>query len=270
MSTLEPEIDQTQKELEKLVPFSEARVFRTDKGFILRDVDDETWCKYVPFDDIDRVKTEVAYRTLDPVRISAMKAMQLPKMTELSKEVLDEFESEFENLCTQCNVEDQEIIISSLWADDDTTQTEQTTQKSSQRSTDSLTKTDVIQQHFGTLTPYVDDYIQNTYETEEEHTTHLPALTHSFPVTVSNKYGPLSYQHSVLEEDPASQEDLDEKQDIELPSELLPNLIRAHLDVGPKDDKNAKNETPNDEIPEPEPEPEFDDWTLFKNSIPTG
>ena len=272
MSTLEPEIDQTQKELEKLVPFSEARVFRTDKGFILRDVDDETWCKYVPFDDIDRVKTEVAYRTLDPVRISAMKAMQLPKMTELSKEVLDEFESEFENLCTQRNDEDQEMIISSLWADDDTTQTEQTIQKSSQRSTDSLTKTDVIQQHFGTLTPYVDDYIQNTYETEEEHTTHLPALTHSYPVTVSNKYGPLSYQHSVLEEDPASQEDLDEEQDIELPSELLPNLIRAHLDVGPKDgsDKNAKNETPNDEIPEPEPEPEFDDWTLFKNSIPTG
>ena len=54
---------ESQEKIERLVPFSEAKVFRTSTGFVVRDSNDDDWCKFIPFDDLDRIQTKVAYQT---------------------------------------------------------------------------------------------------------------------------------------------------------------------------------------------------------------
>jgi hypothetical protein len=273
------------------VPFSEARVFRTEKGFIIKDKEDDTWIKHVPFDDLDRIKTEVACKTLDPVRINAMKTMPLPVMTELPQDLIEEFETDFEQLCKESISPDQEsdlIHLSSLWTDDSTDAPVKPTNHDQPENL-TLTRQDVIQNQFGSLTPYLDDYINNTYEVEENHATHLPSLTQSYQVSVSNKYGPLSYQNSILEDDPIIEEDLEDPENNIYPSTLLPNLVRAHLHdrMGtPEQPRMGTPESPKIETPIPKEEnlnqtdqdenelmnqPEnIDEWAMLKNSIPPG
>ena len=299
ISTLAPEADLQHKELEKFVPFSEARVFRTDKGFIVKDNDDDTWCKLIPYDDLDKVKTEVAYRTLNPIQINAMKTMPLPIMTEISKNTLDEIETDFEQVCKQSNyelLEHNTIHISSLWATDDSNQHNARTLNSPNQQDLTLTREDVLQQHFGTLRPYIEDYTNNTYEVEENHTTHLPALTNSYQVSVSNKFGPLSYQNSVLDNDPLEEEDLDDSSSNDhhsnniFPSDLLPNLVKAHLSTNrmgtPVNQKQTHqkreaeqqetsdidqiNTNQNENLEPEESLEDLDEWTMLKNSIPPG
>ena len=84
-----------------MVPFSEAKVFRTDRGFIIKDNDDQEWCKYIPFDDLDRIKTDIACRTLEPEQITAMKTMPIPSFSKHPKDLLDEIQASFEKLCTK-------------------------------------------------------------------------------------------------------------------------------------------------------------------------
>ena len=159
-------------------------------------------------------------------------------MTEISKDILDEIETDFEQVCKQSNyelLEHNTIHISSLWATDESNQHNTSTLNSPNQQDLTLTREDVLQQHFGTLRPYIEDYTNNTYEVEENHTTHLPALTNSYQVSVSNKFGPLSYQNSVLDNDPLDEEDLDDSSSNDhhdnniFPSDLLPNLVKAHL-----------------------------------------
>ena len=83
------------------MPFSEAKVFRTDRGFIIKDNDDQEWCKYIPFDDLDRIKTDIACRTLEPEQITAMKTMPIPSFSKHPKDLLDEIQASFEKLCTK-------------------------------------------------------------------------------------------------------------------------------------------------------------------------
>jgi hypothetical protein len=259
------------------VPFSEARVFRTDKGFIIKDKDDDEWCKYIPFDDLDRIKTEVAYRTLKPEQITAMKDMPTPSLKKYPKDLLDDIEISFEKLCSaeEQPEEEEEVIRPSVitgqqpdnsfhsknrpyagpadaiqrWVDQgkkairsltpplkissirvlqDSDDDQEPDNQSTNSTTTILTKHDVIKHHFGTLTPFIQDYTRDQYEVEEEHTIHLPSIP------TFNKFGPLSYQRSVLQDDPVTQEDFDdirlkEIQITNLKEEETPSLLDSYL-----------------------------------------
>jgi len=68
-----------------------------------------------------------------------------------------------------------------------------------------LSRSDIMEHHFKTLTPFIEDYIKTEYELEEEPALHIPQLKEPG----SSRYGPLSYQRTVLEEDPILSEDFD-------------------------------------------------------------
>ena len=87
---------EAQENIEKLIPSSDAKVFRTSTGFVVRDVHDNEWCKFIPFDDLDKVQTKVALKTLEPSRIAAMELMPLPSIMPVTQDILDEYEVEFE------------------------------------------------------------------------------------------------------------------------------------------------------------------------------
>ena len=90
-----------QETIEKMVPYSEAKVFRTKSGFVIRDKEDEEWCKFVPFDDIDRIQTEIARKNLDPIIINAMDTMPLPELTMVPQDIIDELKQDMESAYTQ-------------------------------------------------------------------------------------------------------------------------------------------------------------------------
>ena len=185
--------------IEQLVPFTEARVFRTKTGFIVRDNEDEDWCKFVPFDDIDRIQTEIACKNLDPIIVEAMDAMPIPELTIVPPEVFEELAQDIEKAYTQ---EIETIQINAIGSSVDIP-----TMPPQSSSSSILTREDLILHHFGSLAPYVDDYTRDSYEVEENHTTHLPRLAQAQPSRSSS--GPLSYQKTVLRNDPITTENFE-------------------------------------------------------------
>lgn len=147
-----------QEKVERLIPYSEAKVYRTKNGFVVRDNNDDQWCKFVPFDDLDRVATKVACRTLEPARIEAMELMPLPSFVSVPKEALQEYETELEH----SSIQDREVArqapatvhIESL------RMTEEPTFE------DELTSGDLIKNQFGSLAPYIEDYFNDQYDIE--------------------------------------------------------------------------------------------------------
>ena len=182
-----------QETIEKMVPYSEAKVFRTKSGFVIRDKEDEEWCKFVPFDDIDRIQTEIARKNLDPIIINAMDTMPLPELTMVPQDIIDELKQDMESAYTQDSLLIQLDAIGF-------TNTEETPHHQPSSSS-VLSREDLILHHFGSLAPYVDDYTRDNYELEENHTTHLPRLAQAHPKSLSRS-GPLSYQKTVLRNDP--------------------------------------------------------------------
>jgi len=273
------------------VPFSEAMVFRTEKGFIIKDKEDEQWNKYIPFDDLDHLKTKIACKTLEPARINAMKTIPIPKMVELPKEILDDIETDLEKLCnkpeedSEDSDEEQEenIQIASLHISPEDQEDQE--DEEDQDSAFTLTSDDLMKHQFGTLTPYVDDYTKENYEIEENLDTHQPTLARAYSIPISNKYGPLSYQHSLLLEDTAECEDFDKntrrKSDLtdtddecEPPSSLYPSSYEQHLSLQESLPQQAKESPLNnikpieDDIPGPIEDPDI--WTLIQQSLPSG
>ena len=276
-----------------MVPFSEARVFRTDKGFIVKDKEDHEWCKYVPFDDLDLLKTKIAYKTLKPHQIAAMESMPIPSMEELPKDVLEDLETSFEKLCMSIGAQSDKQSFSGLngsFSGPTQVSNQQATDNkplrissirsvsgsSDSHSTMTLTKDDVVLNHFGTLAPFVDDYIQDFYELEEEHSVHLPSIVKA-GIPTSNRYGPLSYQNSVLEEDPVLEEDLETStttsdciKRIEETKNLTSPLLKTYLSQQqPASKQTAKHilDKTNDIPLTPS---ETDLWTIFQESLPSG
>jgi hypothetical protein len=191
--------NESRKQMEKLVPYSEAKVFRTTSGFIIRDKEDDDWCKYIPFDDIDRLQTDIACKKLDPAIVKAMEEMPLPEYVKIPEKIIKELQQTIEESYEESSKEDRTVHISALTSDIDVPDIPSTMQ---------LSREDMLQHQFGTLNPYVEDYLQDTYEIEENHATHLPKLSKSNQ-RGSSKYGPLSYQHTVLKNDPIITEDFD-------------------------------------------------------------
>ena len=197
--------EEERRKIEQLVPYTEAKVFRTKSGFIVRDKEDDEWCKFIPFDDVDRLQTDIACKNLSPARIKAMEEMPLPEYINIPKEVIEELRQTMEQAYNQENYDDQlqTVHVAALSYEDDTPGLPSTIQP---------TREEMLQNHFGTLTPYVDDYIRDSYEIEENHATHLPKLSKSNQ-RGSSKYGPLSYQHTVLKYDPIVSEDFEKQKE---------------------------------------------------------
>jgi hypothetical protein len=189
---------ESKTQIEKMVPYSEAKVFRTKNGFVIRDKEDEDWCKFVPFDDIDRLQTEIACKNLDPIVIQAMDAMPLPELTEVPSELIDELSNDIENIYK----EESTIQIDALGSSADIPEIP------TQPSSSILTREDLILHHFGSLAPYIDDYTRDSFETEEDHTMHLPRLSQAQP-KLSSRSEPLSYQRTVLKQNPLTTEDFE-------------------------------------------------------------
>ena len=301
VSAIDSEIDkEEQKRLEKLVPYSEAKVFRTKKGFVIKDAQDEEWCKFVPFDDLDRVQTEVACRTLEPARIEAMDLMPLPMFTPVPEEFFREYERDFEKVCKESSSHHQQegsttVHINTLSFGDD--------MPNSQDPLDmSLTREDLMRSHFGSLAPFVDDYANNTFEIEENFTTHIPSLA-QHNTGQSSIASPLSYQKALLKSDPIISEDFDIprkpkteslycsaasvkgsdtepeiEEDDDFPSSLVPSTYERKLLIEEDNEKRKKAGLPalaekhpsdQEEFEDPLEEPEeLDEWEILRNSLP--
>ena len=269
------------QKIETLVPYSEAKVFRTSTGFVVQDKDDEEWCKFLPFDDLDRVQTNVALRTLEPARIAAMDAMPLPTLAWVSQDQLKDFEKDFEQICIQDQVQNKDEKI-------------ETVQISSLRTTEDDIPTEPIRQPFMTL----DDLILSQFEESQgqmEPTTHFPMRNNTRNVNSGSGRSPLSYQQTVLQDDPILTEDFDRKKaedeeslivsatsqyasedetdDDDLPSSLRPSQFEQDLYQSTKQikkgTKEGRKETESfSEDEDWERNYDIDDWSLLKNSMP--
>ena len=184
----------TGKELEQLLPYSEAKIFRTDKAFIVQDKHDEQWVKVIHFDDVDRIQTEIACRTLEPARVAAMRSMPLPTLLPIAQEEIEEFEKEFEQICIREQEQSEQTgrhsvdiaHISSIRTEDDMPEG---------LANDQISIEQFIQSHYGHPL------------THQETSIHTPSVKTIIPQ--SSEHGPLSYQQTVLHEDPVLTEDFD-------------------------------------------------------------
>ena len=304
------------------MPFSEAKVFRTDRGFIIKDNDDQEWCKYIPFDDLDRIKTDIACRTLEPEQITAMKTMPIPSFSKHPKDLLDEIQASFEKLCTKTQQpgeqEEEEQPRPSLlqgeqpdnsfhskdkpysgpadaiqrWVEEGQRLLPKKTIKilsirpaedpTDSQSNMTLSKQDVIRHTFGTLTPFIQDYTRDIYEVEEDHTLHLPSIP------TFNRFGPLSYQRSILQEDPILHEDLEENKLNNIPigfpetEKEAPSLLDSYLQQQQPTQKHKtiatasqqqQNHTQTEDTDGADAfeslcEMELDIWDVFQKSMP--
>jgi len=291
----EYENQETKENIERLVPFSEAKVFRTSTGFVVRDSHDDDWCKFIPFDDLDRVQTKVAYQTLEPARIAAMESMPLPVMRAVPKEALDDFEKEFQKIC-KAEREQAQTQSTMAKAVIETMRIETLTTSDPSR----LTREDLIEYEFGSLASFVDDYTQDVYEAEEKVVGNLPSLsqfsTASYPESslyyAESTYesGPLSYQKTVLKENPLLSENFErptKTESLVCNSSLVADFNNHHEDCLPSSTNlspfekelqfasktEIKHEAPRlegeSENPD-EPETYFTEWQLLKQSMPEG
>jgi len=236
-----------QEEIERLVPFSEAKVFRTSTGFVVRDSHDPEWCKFIPFDDLDKIQTKVAYKTLEPSRIMAMESMPLPSMTPVPSSFLEEYEQEFERVCREeretakAKLNTIEVHIETMRLGDD----DNLYQESSGR----LTYDDLVSNQFGTLAPYVNDYVTDTYEVEEEEGTYMPSLSQASTasqsgssqlkiISHSSEASPLSYQKTVFKDNPYLSEDFES----ETKTESL--ICSALSDINQYDEESDRDDLP--------------------------
>ena len=285
--------EETKEKIEKLVPYSEAKVFRTDTGFVVRDNQDEDWCKFIPFDDLDRVQTRAACKTLEPARINAMRTMPLPSFTAVPKEFLDEYEKDFEKICLEDRekAKEETEMISTVQICTLTLENDEPL-----RSSTRLTREDLMKHQFGTLAPYVEDYTNDVYEVEENFTTHMPSLTQA-ESHKSSMRSPLSYQKTVLRNDPLISEsfekkrpgkteslynsatseqgsDMDDNEDNndndDALSSLIPSSLERKLYLIEQEERRKKQPrlTEEDEFDLPPLEEDIDDWTLLKRSMP--
>ena len=271
-----------------MVPYSEAKVFRTKTGFVIRDKEDDDWCKFVPFDDIDKLQTEIACKNLDPIVIQAMDAMPIPELTSVPPQIIEELKQDIENAYKE---EHPLISIDTIGSSADIPHMPSPSSI--------LTREDLIQHQFGSLAPYIDDYTRETYEIEENHTTHLPRLVQA--KTRTSRTGPLSYQKTVLKEDPITtenfenrrrprsnslycsgtseqgsdneEEEEDEEEEDSLPTSLEPSAMEEVLfraeELNIQSDILSKKTS--EDIDEFEATPEYEeltDWEIIKNSLP--
>jgi hypothetical protein len=270
--------------VERLIPYSEAKVYRTKNGFVVRDNNDDQWCKFVPFDDLDRVATKVACRTLEPARIEAMELMPLPSFVPVPKEALQEYETELEH----SSIQDREVAKQAPT----TVHIESLRMTEEPTFEDELTSEDLIRNQFGSLAPYIEDYFNDQYDIEEEIDAHLPSLigqnqTETTYLSISDK-SPLSYQRTVFDENPLLSENFEERRvkteslicsassDIEsdgedIPSSLIPSLYEHKLNDASKNKRRGSKHVAklalveeNEEVEETE----LTDWQLFRRSMP--
>jgi len=176
------------------VPSSEGRIYRTETGFVIKDKDDEDWCKFIPFDDLDKIQTEVAIRTLEPARVAAMKTMPIPSLTRVSERHLKEYENEFEQIC----INDRQEAASRMQTETNDTKTIHVTSIVTEDDTpieiprSLLTQDEIFQSQFNLGIP----------------TTHFHNRTQSDSTIRS----PLSYQQTVLQDNPALTESFEKPQ----------------------------------------------------------
>ena len=275
MSYLDKE---SQERVERLIPSSDAKVFRTSTGFVVRDIHDSDWCKFIPFDDLDKVQTKVAYRTLESSQIEAMESMPLPSMVPVSEEILKEMETEFEKICLEDkeqkeNIEQHEFsetecIIDTMYGIE---------------IDEGLTEDHLIQNQFGSLGPYIEDYTRDEFEVEEDPNAHLPSLSGASTVDFYTKseVSPLSYQKTIFQENPNISEDFDHRPeslicassevgpDIECENDELPSSI-----IASKYEQNIQKRKSRVEIKEQEnlgqEIQDLDYWSLIKQHMPPG
>jgi len=271
----------TQDRVEKLIPYSDAKVFRTKTGFVVRDCQDEEWCKFIPFDDLDKITTEVACRNLEPARIEAMSLMPLPLMIPVPREALKEYEQELEHSCIldreRAKQAPTTVHIASLRI---------TSEDISPQ--DRLTREDLIRTQFGNLAPYIEDYLNDEYEVEEEEDIHNPSLISgtsqsSYTLISASDRSPLSYQKTVFEENPLKTEDFEDKSadteslicsassepedEGDLPSSLVPSLYEGSLKRNIRKKKKVEKKEEIQETEE-EQEKELTNWEFIKESLP--
>jgi len=264
----------SQDKVEKLIPSSDAKVFRTSTGFVVRDVHDPDWCKYIPFDDLDRIQTKVAYKTLNQSQIEAMESMPLPSMVPVPREVLQDMEVEFENICRQekerANLESEDFvpdyIIDALEAYEPESR---------------LSMDDLVQNQFGTLAPYISDYVNDEFEVEEDSDAHLPSLSQFGSADeyygAASEISPLSYQKTVFNENPYISEDFDEKTESLICSalsefdqdenEFLPSSVELsryeqELFIKKQDKPKEAVETQDESLEE-----DLDPWALVRKHV---
>jgi hypothetical protein len=280
--------EERQKQIEKLIPSSDAKVFRTSTGFVVRDVHDPDWCKFIGFDDLDRIHTKAICQLLEPACIEAMNEMPLPSLVPLSSQDHDEMEKEFNKICKEIeNQKNEQFLIETI----DATEVKNYTFE------DRLTEKDVIAHQFGPLTPFLQDYLENDFEIEEDANAHIPSLSglssYENFLTSPSEASPLSYQKTILKDDPLQSEDFEkgniaeslicsamsenenEIDDDLLPSSISPSIFEKEI---VKRRSNLKKKKPKISVPiedekmklPPGHEQESfkDEWDFISQNIP--
>ncbi|HEY7535605.1 MAG TPA: retropepsin-like aspartic protease, partial [Thermodesulfobacteriota bacterium] len=160
-----------------------------------------------------------------------------------------------------------------------------------------LTEDDLINHQFGTLTPFLQDYLENNFEIEEDVNAHIPSLsglsTYDNFLNNPSEASPLSYQKTILKDDPLRSEDFEKgniaeslicsamsENEAEIDDNLLPSSIapsfydrevlkrEMRAKNRPMSPVKSKDPVANKESVETDQDTCMDEWDLILQNIP--